>query len=397
MSELDFVSLSPVKATSEIKNQHGFNLRVNRNLLLNALAHAQNIVEKRNIVPLLSNVKLEAKDGVLTLLATDMDLLISEKVAAEVGEAGALTVSAHVLYDIIRKLPADSTVSIYTKDSANNKVIIEAVGCKFELPYLSAEDFPQMDRANFDHNFKLSSAELQSIFDKSKYTMSTEETRYNLNGIYLHIKETEEGGRVLRGVATDGHRLSCVDVSVPDLVKEVPGVIIPRKAVIELRKIIDDTDSEVEISLSENRMKFSFDSVELLTKLIDGNFPEYEGLVPHSNTNWMKVDREQLSKSVDRVSTIVFEKARAVKMIIKNDLLELLVSGEDNSHAHETIEVESNCAELQIGFNARYILEALSTLSGGKVEFRLLDSFSPAMIKDTEDNSCYQVVMPMRV
>jgi len=396
MSELDFVTLSHTETAVAVDSSESFSIRLGRNLLLNALSHTQNIVEKRNIVPVLSNVRLDAKGDSLSLLATDMDLLISETVAAEVKTQGSLTVSAHILYDVIRKLPSDSIVSLYTKPELKNKIVVESAGCSFELPYLSADDFPQMDRVNFDHKFKLSSAELQSIFDKSKYTMSTEETRYNLNGIYLHVKEID-GNKVLRGVATDGHRLSCVDVTLPELTQNLPGVIIPRKAVIELKKIIEDTDSEIEVSLSENRIKFAFDSIELLTKLIDGNFPEYEGLVPHNNTNWIRVNRESLSKAVDRVSTIVFEKSRAVKMVIKNDTLELLVSGEDNSNARELLTIESNCAELQIGFNSRYILEALSTVSGDKVEFRLLDSFSPALIKDVEDSSYYQVVMPMRV
>jgi DNA polymerase-3 subunit beta len=397
MSELDFESLSELQDAKQAKDCDGFQIRLNRNFLLNALAHTQNIVDKRNIIPLLSNVKLHAYGENLSLMATDMDLLLSEILSAEVIVPGSLTISAHLFYDVVRKLPSAAMVSIYTKSDMPNKVIIESEGCAFELPYLKADEFPQMDDIAFTHQFTLSSGELQSIFDKSKYTMSVEETRYNLNGIYLHVKEVDNGNRVLRGVATDGHRLSCIDVSLPDLAKDLPGVIIPRKAVIELRKIIEDSDSDVEVMLSENRIKFSFDSVVLLTKLVDGNFPEYEGLVPHHNTNWMRVNRDLLSKAVDRVATIVFEKSCAVKMIIKNDVIELLVSGQDNSHAKEILNIESNCAELQIGFNFRYILEALSTISDDVVEFRFLDSFSPAMIKGAEDQSCYNVIMPMRV
>jgi DNA polymerase-3 subunit beta len=396
MNDVDFLSQPAMFETKTLSDEVDLEIKIDRNLLLGALSHAQSIVEKRNILPILSNVRLDAFENTLSIMATDMDLLISEKIQADVIKSSSLTISAHVFYDIVRKLPSDSIVTLTANSGTNNKVVIESTGCKFELPYLESRDFPKMDYTSMGYSFKLSSAELQSLIDKSKFTMSTEETRYNLNGIYLHTKD-KNGTKVLRAVATDGHRLSCIDIGLPDGAEGAPGVIIPRKSVLELRKILEDTESEVEVSLSENRIKFAFDSVELLTKLIDGNFPEYEGLIPVNNQNWMKVNKDTFSKAVDRVSTIAFEKSRAVKLIISGDILELHVSGEDMSHAKETIKVESGCIDLQIGFNSRYILDALSAVNGDTVEFRLLDSFSPAIIRDVDDDSYCQVIMPMRV
>ena len=396
MGELDFLSQSTLIDNDLQVSGVNLELKIDRKLLLNTLAHMQSIVERKNILPILSNVRLDCEHGALTITATDMDLLISEKIEAEVIKEGSLTIPAHIFYDIVRKLPGDTMISLKANNTTKNKVVIESGGCKFDLPYLDAVDFPKMDFSTFEYSFKLPAAEIQSLIDKNKFTMSTEETRYNLNGIYLHVHE-KDGNKLLRAVATDGHRLSCVDISLPEGAENSPGVIIPRKSVLELRKILDDTDSEVTISLSENRMKFSFDSTELLTKLIDGNFPEYEGLIPVSNTHSMRVNKSVFSKAVDRVSTIAFEKSRAVKLVIDGNLLELFVSSEDSSQAKESIVVESECNDLQIGFNARYILETLSIIEGDTVEFRLLDSFSPAIIKDVDNNSYCHVIMPMRV
>ncbi len=375
-----------------------FSLTIERSLLLKALAHVQSVVEKRNTIPILSNVKLVAENNQLALTATDMDIAITEKVAADVSEAGSLTVPAHTFYDIIRKLPDGSQVELSGDSDESGRLKIVSANCKFSLPCLPVAEFPVMDAGNLPNNFELTPAELIALIDKTRFAISTEETRYYLNGIYLHATTSEDGNNVLKSVATDGHRLGCIKVDAPAGSESIPGVIVPRKTVLEVRKLLDGVEDNVKVALSENKISFSIgDDATLLSKLIDGTFPDYEKVIPQYNKNLLKVDRTALSQAVDRVSTISSERSRAVKITLKNNVLTLSASNEDSGTANEEIAVEYEGKDIEIGFNSRYLLEILSGLEDNTAAFAFADGAAPAVIKDPATAGALFVIMPMRI
>ena len=374
-------------------------LTIERGALLKSLGHVQNVVERRNTIPILSNVLLEAGSNALGLTATDMDLTIIERVAVSVGANGAATVPAHTLYDIVRKLPEGSQVEIGSEgDGAQASV--RAGRSKFTLPTLPREDFPATSGGDLPHKFSLAAKELRSLIDRSKFAISTEETRYYLNGIYLHVAEaTGKGakGGHLRAVATDGHRLARVEMAAPAGASGMPGVIVPRKTVGELRKLIDETEEQIEVSLSDTRIRFAFDAVTLSSKLIDGNFPDYQRVIPTGNDKTMTVDRRMFAEAVDRVSTIASEKSRAVKISLKKASMVLSASSPEYGSASEELEIAYDGAPIEIGFNARYLLDITGQLQGTEAEFKLADAASPTLLGDASDASALYVLMPMRV
>jgi DNA polymerase III subunit beta len=374
-------------------------LTIERGALLKSLGHVQNVVERRNTIPILSNVLLEAGSNALGLTATDMDLTIIERVPVSVGANGAATVPAHTLYDIVRKLPEGSQVEI-GGEGDGAQATVRAGRSKFTLPTLPREDFPATSGGDLPHRFSVSAKELRSLIDRSKFAISTEETRYYLNGIYLHVAEAPggaKGGGHLRAVATDGHRLARVEMAAPAGAVGMPGVIVPRKTVGELRKLIDETEEQIEVSLSDTRIRFAFDAVTLSSKLIDGNFPDYQRVIPTGNDKTMTVDRRMFAEAVDRVSTIASEKSRAVKISLKKGSMVLSASSPEYGSANEELEIVYDGSPIEIGFNARYLLDITSQLQGSEAEFKLADAASPTLMGDASDASALYVLMPMRV
>lgn len=366
---------------------------IDRAALLRALNHVQSVVERRNTIPILSNVLLRAEDGTLTMSTTDMDLEIHESVAADVAEAGATTVPAHTLHDIVRKLPDESVV--LNLGDGGNVMTVEAGRSVFRLSCLPVADFPAIANAEFDTSFPIPAAELRSLIDRTKFAMSTEETRYYLNGIYVH--ETEAGGAaILRAVATDGHRLALYDMKLPDGATGMPGVIIPRKTVGELRKLLEEAADAISISLSASKIRFSFDHIELTSKLIDGTFPNYEQVIPRGNDKMIEVNPKLFSGAIDRVSTISDGKSRAVKITLAGNTMTLSANSPESGSAREDIEIHGN-DNMEIGFNARYLLDITSQIQGDGCRLTLADAASPTIIQDTEDGSALYVLMPLRV
>jgi DNA polymerase-3 subunit beta len=337
-------------------------LTIERAALLKSLAHVQSVVERRNTIPILSNVMMEAEGGTLSLSATDMDLAVVEKVSADIAGAGATT----------------------------------APRSRFTLSCLPTEEFPVMTGGDLPHRFALPAGEMRTLIDRTSFAISTEETRYYLNGIYLHVTENE-AVPVLRAVATDGHRLARMEMPRPDGAENMSGVIIPRKTVNELRKLIEDTEETVAVALSDTKVRFSFDDVELISKLIDGTFPDYQRVIPEANDKVMEVDRKTFSDAVDRVSTISTEKSRAVKVELNNGSLVLTASSPDDGTATEELEVSYTGDRLEIGFNSRYLLDITKQIEGDNARFVMADSASPTLVRDVADASALYVLMPMRV
>jgi len=360
--------------------------------LVRALAHVHRVVERRNTIPILANVLLRAGKNGLELKATDLDLEIVETVPAEIKQASAVTVPAHMFYDIVRKLPEGSQVELQS-GTDRGSVQVRAGRSRFTLQTLPETDFPDIAAGDLPHRFKLAAGDLKRLVDKTQFAISTEETRYYLNGIYLHLVDDKK----LRAVATDGHRLAQVDLPAPKGAAGMPGVIVPRKTVAEVQRLLEDAGEEVEIELSPAKIRFSLGKVVLTSKLIDGTFPDYGRVIPLGNDKILVVDKGEFSSAVDRVSTVSSERGRAVKLSLGNGKLTLSVTNPDSGSATEEIEVEYGAEPIDIGFNSRYLLDIAQQIEGEKATLKLADPGSPTLLQDSEPSGALYVLMPMRV
>lgn len=366
-----------------------------RATLLKAVAQAQSVVERRNTIPILANVLIEAEGGGVLFRATDLDIEVVDRAAAMVERPGATTVSAVTLHDIVRKLPDGALVTL-SDDAAAGRLTVEAGRSNFSLATLPREDFPVMASSEYASNFSAKAAVLRRLFDKSKFAISTEETRYYLNGVYMHIAQGEEG-TALRCVATDGHRLARIDAELPGGAEGMPGVIVPRKTVGELRKLLDDDDTDIAVSVSETKVRFATPEITLTSKVIDGTFPDYSRVIPMGNARRLEVDAADFAKAVDRVATVSSERSRAVKMSLDEDRLLLSVNAPDSGAAEEELAVAYGDERLEIGFNAKYLLEIASQVDRENAVFLFNSAGDPTLMREGNDTSAVYVVMPMRV
>ena len=365
---------------------------IERAILLKALGHIQSVVERRNTIPILSNVLIEASGDGLKLMATDLDLQVVELIEAQVETPGATTVAAHTLFDIVRKLSEGSQVQLA---AAEGKMQVVAGRARFNLQTLPREDFPVIAEGELPTRFDLPAETLKQIIDKTRFAISTEETRYYLNGIFLHV--SDDATPVLKAAATDGHRLARVTVPRPDGAEGMPDVIIPRKCVGELRKLLDEVEGSVEVSLSPTKVRFGLGSAILTSKLIDGTFPDYSRVIPTANDKLLKIDPRSFEEGVDRVATIASEKTRAVKMSLDRDKITLSVTSPENGTAAEEVPGDYTSQSFDIGFNARYLLDILGQIDGDTVEVHLADAAAPTLIRENEKAPALYVLMPMRV
>ncbi|MEG3124341.1 DNA polymerase III subunit beta [Sphingomonas sp. GB1N7] len=366
---------------------------IERATLLKGLSHVQSVVERRNTIPILSNVLIEATpEGGLKLMATDLDLQINETIAAAVDTPGATTVSAHTLFDIARKLPEGSQVSLA---AAEGKMTIMAGRAKFQLGTLPRDDFPVIAEGELPVSFELPAETLKQIIDKTRFAISTEETRYYLNGIFWHV--SDDPLPVLKAAATDGHRLARITLPRPDGAESMPDVIIPRKCIAELRKLLEEIDGSVGVSLSPTKIRFDLGQALLTSKLIDGTFPDYSRVIPTGNDKILKIDPRSFEEGVDRVSTIATEKTRAVKMALDRDKITLSVTSPENGTAAEEVPGEYTSLGFEIGFNSRYLLDILGQLDGDTIEVHLADAAAPTLIRENDKSPALYVLMPMRV
>lgn len=367
--------------------------------LIHILGLSTSVVEKRNVIPILSNLKLEVEGNKLIVTATDMDLSLQQNLTVQAKNHGSLTVPAQTFSEIIRKIP-DPEISLRFI-TETEQLEISSKNCEFTLATLPVKDFPAMEDIGSSHHIHLESKMLAELLEHTKFAMSTEETRYNLNGIYLHIKSSTPN--MLSAAATDGHRLSSASVN---LGKDLAtfGVILPRKTVQELLKILKDptlAEKPLDLQLGQNRVKFICENVTLISKLIDGSFPEYQAFIPENNPHKLTIQAKILSSAIDRVSTITIDKHRAVKLHLDENQLEISASGETRGIGHEVITLNDsdiyNGTPMHIGFNPRYILDALNVVENSIITIELNDSSSPTLIKAIDYPNSYFVVMPVKV
>ena len=371
---------------------------IERATLLRCLSHVQSVVERRNTIPILSNVLIEANaNGAVKVMATDLDLQVVETMAAAaVDSPGAITVSAHLLFDIARKLPEGSQVSLETAD---NRMAVKAGRSRFSLPTLPRDDFPVIVEGDLPTSFEIGARTLAELIDRTRFAISTEETRYYLNGIFLHV--SDEDRPVLKAAATDGHRLARYTIDRPEGAEGMPDVIVPRKAVAELRKLLEEAlDGNVLVDLSASKVRFTLGGeggVVLTSKLIDGTFPDYSRVIPTGNDKLLKLDPRSFYEGVDRVATIATEKTRAVKMGLERDKVTLSVTSPDNGTAAEEVPADYASEGFEIGFNANYLKDILSQIDSDTVELHLADAGAPTLIRKDEKAPALYVLMPMRV
>jgi len=369
-------------------------LSIERSTLLKALAHIQSVVERRGTIPILANVKLEAAAGKLKLTSTDMDIALMESIPASIATEGALTVPAHMLYEIVRKLPDGSQIELTA--AANGKVSIESGSSRFSLSSLPIDDFPVMAEDDLDHSFTITAEECKALVEKTRFAISTEETRYYLNGVFFHATN-DAGANVLRAVATDGHRLARIQVALPDGAEGIPGVIVPRKTIGELTKLIEEGVQNVSISMSDTKIRFVCGAAVLVSKLIDGNFPDYDRVIPTRNDKIMEVECKPFSEAVDRVSVISSDKSRGIKLHAQAGKLTLSATSAEQGSATEALAVKYGADDVEIGFNSRYVLDMMQQIEGESAQFVFSDSASPALVRDPADVGALYVIMPMRV
>ena len=368
---------------------------IERTALLKALGHVQSVVERRNTIPILSNVLLHARGAVLSLTATDLDIEISEEAPADVANEGATTVSALTLFEIVKRLPDGAQIRL-DLSSDENRLQVSAGRSQFALAVLPDEDFPSLTTDDLNVRFSAPKTDLQRLFQKARFAMSQEETRYYLNGVYLH-SISDGGAETLRAAATDGHRLARIDAPMPDGAGDMPGVIVPRKAIAEISRLLEDAPDSIEIAVSTAKIRFGFGAGYLTSKLIDGSFPDYERVIPKSNANALQVETKEFAQAVDRVSTVSADRTRSVKLALDADRLRLTVNNPEAGSALEELSVDYGGDPLEIGFNARYLLDVAQQIDGNVVVFRLADPASPAVIVDEEDVRALYVLMPLRV
>ena len=370
-------------------------LSIERGTILKALAQAQSVVERRNTIPILANVLIEAEGNQASFRATDLDIEVVDRCAAMVERAGATTVSAVMLHEIVRKLPDGALVHL-ASDASAGRLTVTAGRSTFNLATLPKEDFPVMATSEYSSNFSAKAPVLRRLFDKAKFAISTEETRYYLNGVYMHTAKGEDGP-VLRCVATDGHRLARIDAELPSGAEAMPGVIVPRKTVAEMRKLLDDDDAVIAVSVSETKVRFATPGVMLTSKVIDGTFPDYSRVIPTGNTKRLEVDAKEFAKAVDRVATVSSERSRAVKLTLDEDRLILSVNSPDSGAAEEELAVAYADEPLEIGFNAKYLLEIAAQVDRENAVFLFNSAGDPTLMREGNDASAIYVVMPMRV
>jgi DNA polymerase-3 subunit beta len=368
---------------------------VERAHLVKALTHVHRVVERRNTIPILSNVLIHAEGDTLLLKATDLDIEVSESIGAVTGQPGGTTVPAHMFYDIVRKLPDGAQIELSVRPDGGT-MDIRSGRSKFAVQILPESDFPDLTAGTFSHRFEVAAADIKRLVDRTQFAISTEETRYYLNGIFLHTVPVA-GDLKFRAVATDGHRLAQAEIVAPHGSEGMPGVIVPRKTVGEIQKLVEDPEAKVTVELSDSKIRLTFGAVVLTSKLIDGTFPDYGRVIPQGNDKELKVDRDEFATAVDRVSTISSERGRAVKLSVSEGKLTLSVVNPDSGSAVEELAVEYDQDALDIGFNSRYLLDIASQLTTSTAVFRLADSGSPTLIQDFGDANALYVLMPMRV
>jgi len=365
---------------------------VNQQDLQQALNYCQGVIEKRSTLPILSNILLDVKDTKLTITATDLDLIFIHQINnIEVIKEGKITTTSSIMYDIVRKFSSGKKINLTLNES--DKLHLESEKSVFNLNCISASEFPVTDE-NFNENeFLIKSKKLLKLLNKCKFSVSNDETRHYLSGIYFHQTEVEDKN-FLTAVATDSHRMSISKIKLDNKINFDP-IILPKKTIFQLCSLLESYDGDVKISNLKSKIKFELSNSILISKLIDGKFPNYIQVIPKNNQKKLEIDLKIFLNSVDRVASVSLDKKDGVKFNLSKDTLNLSVNNTNSGDGKETLTVKFD-HNLEISFNSRYLIDVASQLDGEKIEIFLNDTSSPALVKDPSDFDSIFVVMPMK-
>ncbi len=365
---------------------------VNQKDLQSSLNYCQGVIEKKSTLPILSNVLLEAKDSKLKITATDLDLIFVQNISnIDISEEGETTTPCSVMYDIVRKFTNEKKINFNLL--SENKINLESDKSSFNLNCLKASEFP-LTESNFrDNEFSINSKKLLKLLNKCKFSVSNDETRHYLSGIFIHLTDNEDK-KFLTAVATDSHRMAISKMSLVDEIK-FDSIILPKKTIFQLCSLLDDYDGDVKISNLKSKIKFEFNNIILLSKLIDGKFPNYFQVIPKDNQKKLEIDLKPFLTSVDRVASVSLDKKDGLRMNLTKNNLDLSVNNSNSGDGKESLSVKFD-HDLDISFNPRYLIDVASNMDGDKIEIYLKESGSPALIKDPSDYDSIYVVMPMK-
>ena len=368
--------------------------KIQRDVLLQSLTFVQGVVEKKNTLPILSNVLIQAKNEKLLIVATDLDIIFEDLIqSVKIEKEGSTTTSANVLYDILRKIQAGSEISFNL--SSNNKINIKSTNSDFNLLCLPPDNFP-----TFSDNFKEEKLELDknrflALINKTKISISNDDTRHYLNGIFFHISESNKNS-FLTGVATDSHRLSSCSMPISSNIN-FPSIILPKKTVYQLSNLLNESKDKVFLSSSSSKIQFNIGETKLTSKVIDGKFPDYKKVVPTENSKELLVSTKEFIDSIERVITVSLDRKEGVKLEITKDQVQLSVNSTNSGEGKEIIKAKYASSDLIISFNSKYLLDIASEIKDKNIKINLKDSTSPVLIQDLSDNDSYFVIMPMKV
>ena len=369
-------------------------IQINRDIFLKSLGHAYGIIEKKTTLPILSNILIEAKNSELRITATDLDIIYSENLASqEIKQEGSTTTSASILYDILRKLEPNSKVELLLKNE--NKLSLVSGNSKFNLLCLPPDNFPLSDEDIKQKTFEVSSKEMLKLLNKTKISISNDETRHYLNGIYLH-KTKLENKSFLCGVATDSHRLSSSSLEI-DPNTHIESIILPKKTIFQLIFLLEQSNKPIKISNNKSKIKFEMDIGVLISKVIDGRFPDYSKVIPKNNDKILQIKLDEFRNSIERVATVSSDRTKGLKMNISKDVVQLSVNNPNSGEGIENINAKFNSNDLNISFNSRYLTDIASQIENEFIVINLKDASSPVLINDFSDKNSFYVVMPMKI
>jgi DNA polymerase-3 subunit beta len=367
---------------------------INRDQLLKSLNFVQGVVEKKNTLPILSNVLLNIKENKLEIIATDLDIVFYDEIEnLKIIEAGNTTTSANVLFDILRKIPQGAEINFTLK--SENKLSLKTKNSDFNLLCLPATNFPTFDNNFNTDEIKIDKKKFLSLLNKTKISISNDDTRHYLNGIYLHATVSEKN-TFLTGVATDSHRLSSSSIQL-DKLNNFSSIIIPRKTVFTLCSLLDDSDESFSIQISDNKIKFILGKIVLISKVIDGKFPDYQKVVPKDNSKILTVLSDDFINSVERVASVSLDRKEGVKLELTKDQLKLSVNSTNSGDGNEVVSAKYTGENLTIGFNSKYLIDIASEVEDKNLTFSLKDSTSPVLVLDNSDKNSFYVIMPMKI
>ncbi|MDC1476355.1 DNA polymerase III subunit beta [Pelagibacteraceae bacterium] len=367
---------------------------IDRDIFLKTLGHANGIIEKKSTLPILSNILIEAKNSKIKITATDLDIIYFEEIPVEgLTKEGATTTSSSILYDILRKLQTNSKVELSLLNP--NKLKLISGNSKFNLLCLPPENFPLSDENMEEKSFEISSKKLLTLLNKTKISISNDETRHYLNGIYLH-KTKLENKYFLCGVATDSHRLSSSSLEI-DSSTNIESVILPKKTIFQLISLLEQDNSIIKISNNKSKIKFQMSNYVLISKVIDGRFPDYNKVIPKDNDKTLKIKLNDFKNSIERVTTVSSDRTEGLKMNITKDAVQLSVNSPNSGEGTENIKATFNSGDLDISFNSRYLIDIASQIENESIVINLKDAGSPVLIKDFSDKNSFYVVMPMKI